>query len=564
MDKIFLRFVTFLDPVLEKAGVDTYQLYQILKVRLLMDNRRPSAMFAARRNATNNTNVRNPWLTSIFTVVLGFLMSLLLFLGTGPYVAQTFYFLVFMVMMSLTLISDFTTVLIDVRDQFILLPRPVNDRTIAVSRILHISIYVLRLALLQGLPGMVMIGFIDGILAVPLFFIQVLEATFLSIFMVNIIYLVLMKFASPQKFKDIISYFQIGFTVLIFAAYYLLPRLISVSVLEHISLLNHWWAYCLPPVWIAALNELLMHAGRSGFITGILAIIGFTLPLIGLWFVAKVLAPGFNRRLAMMATSDGNSDSAANIKKAGEFSFIDKIANIIAPDPVENAGFNITRKLAARTREFKMKVYPGFAYVPIYFLYFALKGKGENVADRMNALQNGHSYVFLIYLCTFILTTILMNISMSSKYKSAWVYYALPIKEPGKILSGMYKAIIVLYFLPYCLVIATVIVAVWGPETINDIILAFLVSMIYGMLMALFMVKGLPFSKPVVVKQGGGRMITSFMMLAFIGGIGFLHYYLMQWEMLIWIMIIPFLIINWVMFHYYKKQTWDNIELSEV
>ena len=157
-----------------------------------------------------------------------------------------------------------------------------------------------------------------------------------------------------------------------------------------------------------------------------------------------------------------------------------------------------------------------------------------------------------------------MNISMSSKYKSAWVYYALPIKEPGKILSGMYKAIIVLYFLPYCLVIATVIVAVWGPETINDIILAFLVSMIYGMLMALFMVKGLPFSKPVVVKQGGGRMITSFMMLAFIGGIGFLHYYLMQWEMLIWIMIIPFLIINWVMFHYYKKQTWDNIELSEV
>jgi len=157
MDKIFLRFVTFLDPVLEKAGVDTYQLYQILKVRLLMDNRRPSAMFAARRNATNNTNVRNPWLTSIFTVVLGFLMSLLLFLGTGPYVAQTFYFLVFMVMMSLTLISDFTTVLIDVRDQFILLPRPVNDRTIAVSRILHISIYVLRLALLQGLPGMVMI-----------------------------------------------------------------------------------------------------------------------------------------------------------------------------------------------------------------------------------------------------------------------------------------------------------------------------------------------------------------------------------------------------------------------
>jgi len=563
MDKIFLVFVTFLNPVLEKTGVDTDQLYQILKVKLMMDGRRPNAMFAARRNAKNETNVKNPWLISFLTVLIGFFISMVLFLNAAPYIAQTLYFTIFMVMMALTLISDFTTVLIDVRDQYILLPRPVNDRTITVSRILHISIYVLRLALLQGLPGMVIIGFIDGILAVPLFFAQVLEATFLSIFIVNIIYLVLMKFVSPQRFKDIISYFQIGFSVLIFATYYLLPKLINVSAIGHVHLLRHWWAYGLPPVWITALNELLMHPGRSGLVTGILAIIGFTLPLIGLWFVAKVLAPGFNRRLAIISNPEGNSDSAANIKKAGKFNVIDSISKIVAPDPVENAGFKITWKLAARTREFKMKVYPAFAYIPIYFIYFALNSKGENVSDRLNEMQNGHSYVFLIYSCTLILSAILMNISMSTKYKSAWVYYALPVKEPGKILSGMYKAIITLYFLPYCLVVSAVIVAVWGPQTINDLILAFLVSVIYGMLMALFMVKGLPFSRPIIAKQGGGRMLVSFMMLLFIGGIGFVHYMLMKWETAIWIMIIPFLLLNWIMFHYYKKQTWENIELVD-
>jgi ABC-2 type transport system permease protein len=564
MDRIFLRFVTFLNPVLEKAGVDTDQLYQILKVKLTMDNRRPNTMFAARRNTKNDGSVKNPWMISFFTVLVGIFMSLLLFLNVSPFIGQTLYFTVFMMMMALTLIADFTTVLIDVRDQFILLPRPVNDRTIAVSRILHISIYVLRLALLQGLPGLVVIGFVDGIWAVPLFFVQVLEATFLSIFTVNIVYLALMKFVSPQRFKDIISYFQIGFSVLIFGSYYLLPRLVNVSALEHISILNHWWAYGLPPVWITGLNEVLIHHNRSDIVTGILAIIGFVLPLAGLWFVAKVLAPGFNRRLAVIATSEGNSDSAANIKKARKFSFINSIAKIIAADPVENAGFTITWKLAARTREFKMKVYPAFAYVPIYFIYFALNSKGEDISERLNRMQNGRSYVFLIYMCSLILSSVLMNVSMSSKYKSAWVYYALPVKEPGKILSGMYKAIITLYFLPFCLVIGAIIVAVWGPQTINDIILAFLVSTIYGMLMALFMVKGLPFSRPVVAKQGGGRMIASFVMLAFIGGIGFVHYYLMRWEMAIWIMIIPFLLINWLMFHYYKKQTWDNVEVSEL
>jgi len=564
MDKIFLRFVSFLYPVLERTGVDTAQLSEILRIKLLMDNRRPKGMFATRKGANNGNKVQSPWMINFFMLLMGLFIGLVLTLNQMPYVGETFYFLIFMVLMSLTLISDFTTVLIDTRDQFILLPRPVNDRTIAVSRILHISIYVLRLALLQGLPALVIVGIIDGPLAVPVFFIQILEATFLSIFMVNIIYLLLMKAVSPQRFKDIISYFQIGFSVLIFAAYYLLPRMINVSVLGNISLLSHWWAYGLPPVWIAALNELLIHSGRSGLVTSLLAIIGIVFPLAGLWFVAKVLAPGFNRRLAVIATSDGNANTSVKIKKAGKFSLIEKLSNLVAPDPVENAGYRITWKLAARTREFKMKVYPAFAYVPIYFIYFAFAGKEDSLSGKWDKMQAGHGYVFLIYLSSFLLLAVLSNISMSEKYKSSWVYYALPVGDPGKILSGMYKAIITLYFFPYCLVLSVIIVSIWGPQAINDIILAFLACMIFGLIVALFMVKGLPFSKPVIVKQGGGKAVSSLLIMGLMGVAGFGHYMLMRWEMVIWISIVPALFITWLMFRYYKKQTWDNIEMADI
>ena len=563
MDKLFLRAASLVYPLLARTGVDTDQLGEILRVKLLMDNRRPKAMFAVKKNAQNNSQ-QSPWVVGLFQVMMGVFIGLLLFLNQMPYVGQTYFFLVFMVLMALTLISDFTTVLIDTRDQFILLPRPVNDRTIAVSRILHISIYVLRLALIQGFPAMIMVGFLDGILAVPVFFVQLLEATFLSIFIVNIIYLLFMRSVSPQKFKDVISYFQIGFSVVIFASYYLLPRLINVSVLGKINLLTHWWAYFLPPVWIAAMNEALLHAGRSNLITGLLAVLGLTLPIFGLWLVAKVLAPGFNRRLSIIATSDSNSNTTDKPIKAGRFNVIEKLSSLLAPDPVESAGFRITWKIAARTREFKMKVYPAFAYVPIYFLYFALNGKGDSLADRWDKLQSGYTYVFITYLCTFIISSILMHISMSEKYKAAWVYYAMPISAPGKILSGMYKAIVSLYFLPYCLVLGIGIVAIWGPQAINDIILAFLVSLIYGIFMALFMVKGLPFSNPVIVKQGGGKIITSLAILAFIGAIAYGHYLIAKWETAVWICIIPALVINWLMFRAYKKRTWDDVEMSEV
>ncbi len=561
MDKIYLRFVKLLNPVLSRAGVDTDQLYEILRIKLIIDQRRPKTMFAQRQN--NKKKVQSPWFVSFFTVLMGTFFGLTLFLNAMPYVAQTIYFSVFMVLMSLTLISDFTTVLIDTRDQFIILPRPVNDRTIAVSRILHISIYVLRLALLQGLPGLVMIGFIDGIAAVPIFFIQILEVTFMSIFLVNIVYLVLMKFVSPQKFKDIINYIQIVFSILIFGSYYLLPRLINVTLLEHISILSHWYSYVLPPVWIAAFNELLFHHERANIITSLLAITGLVVPLIGLWLVAKVLAPGFNRRLSIIATSDGLASTPATVKTERKSGLMDKIADLVAPDPVENAGFRITWKLATRSREFKMKVYPAFGYIPIYFLYFTLNGKGQSLAERWDSLKASHNYIVLAYLCTFLLMAALSNVAMSDKYKSAWVYYTTPIGEPGKILSGMYKAILVIFYIPYCLFWGAVIVGIWGPAAINDVLLAMLFGIIYGILMALFLIKGLPFSKPVMIKQSGGRIVTTLMTMIFLVGIGIGHYFLMRWETVIWIAIIPAFFITWIMLYYYKKTTWEGLEMAD-
>lgn len=567
-DKLFLRIVMAFYPVLEKTGVNISQLHEILRVKLLMDNRRPRTMFASRKRANPDTGTpASQWFISFFTLLMGFFIGLLLFLNKMPLVGQSFYFTIFMVIMSLTLISDFTTVLIDVRDQYILLPRPVDDRTVAVSRILHIAIYVLRLALIQGLPGIIMVGYIDrSVFASLLFLVQIIEATFFCILIVNLVYLALMKSVSPQKFKDIISYFQIGFSTLIFAVYYLLPRLIDVSILSNINLLAHWWAYLLPPVWIAALNGVLIHHQQATLYTSLLAILGITVPLAGLWFVARVLAPGFNKRLAALATSDGNPATGTQkvSRSAYKLDFRDRIANFVTSDPIENAGFRITWKLAARTREFKIKAYPAFAYVPVYFLYFALNAKGVTVAQKLYRLQNGYSFIFLVYLSTIVLSNLLSHISQAEKYKSAWVYYALPVNQPGKILSGMYKAVVSLYFLPYCIILTIGMMFIWGPQVLNDAILAFFICSIYGILLALFMVKGLPFSKPVVAKQGGGKMISSLIILGFIGSLGYGHYLLAKWETVIWILIIPAALLNWLMLHYYRKQSWDSIEFSDL
>lgn len=560
MDKLLLKFVGLFNGLLQKTGVDTFQLHEILRVKLLMDNRRPRTAFG-NRTARSGGKAPNPIMANLLIMFMGLMISLTLFLSFKPLLGQTIYFSIFMMMMALTLISDFSSVIIDSRDQFIILPRPVNDRTVAMSRFLHVTLYISRIALLLGIPGLVIIGFVDGWAAAPLFFIQLIEATLLSVLLVNLVYFILIRAVSAQKFKDIINYVQIAFSVSLFAVYYLVPRLINVKSLKDIDLLSHQWIYFWPPFWISSLNEVLLHAGRSNSLIIGFAVLGLIIPIVGIWFVAKVLAPGFNKKLTIVSNADGGNIAD---KKQHKTDFRDKIANWLAPDPIENAGFKITWKLATRTRDFKMKVYPAFAYVPIYFIYFTFNGKGETLNEKIEHIQNSSTYIFLIYLTTFVLLSILQNVSQSAKYKSAWVYYTLPIDQPGKILSGMYKAIIAVYFLPYCLVIGVITLVIWGPSTLNDIILAFIISVIYGMLMALFTVKGLPFSKPVMVKAGSGKMIVSFILLGLIVILGLGHKFLARWETVIWLLIIPMLLINWIMFRQYKKQSWDAIELADI
>ena len=77
------------------------------------------------------------------------------------------------------------------------------------------------------------------------------------------------------------------------------------------------------------------------------------------------------------------------------------------------------------------------------------------------------------------------------------------------------------------------------------------------------MVKGLPFSKPVLVKQSGGRIATSLVITGFVGVVGFGHYYLSKWETVIWILVPVSIALYCLMLYYYKRQTWENIELEE-
>ena len=294
MNNLLLKIVLLLNPIWRKFGVDTYQMEAILSAKLKMDDRK-STTFGVKRKKGKAAKSQSTMMLFGFLIMGAFLLFFLT-IFKNPSTGETVFFLAWMVTMAMTLVSDFTEVLIDVRDNYVLLPQPVNDRTLTVSRLLHIFIYFTRLMLGMGLPAAIYFGVKYGIVGILVFSVQALLSILIVIFTVNMLYLSMLRVTSARRFKEIINYFQIAFTTFIFGVYYLvLGAGGEITNLEW-TILDNFWAYLLPPAWIAGLSGLFIHQVSSNQMI-ILAVAAVFIPILFIYLVVNVLAKDFNQKM---------------------------------------------------------------------------------------------------------------------------------------------------------------------------------------------------------------------------------------------------------------------------
>src|ERR1700733_4846943 len=157
-NKFFLWLVLLPSGLYRKMGIDLMQLRAILNTKLIMDDRRPSGMQQARKKKDKKP-VKGATIGTMFvTAIMGCVFLFAFSVGKDYLTQLTLYFCFYIFTLTSVLISDFTSVLIDVRDNLIILPKPINDKTFVLARLLHIVIHVSKLVTPMALPGVIAIG----------------------------------------------------------------------------------------------------------------------------------------------------------------------------------------------------------------------------------------------------------------------------------------------------------------------------------------------------------------------------------------------------------------------
>lgn len=542
-------------------GVDVGKLRLILNVKLTLDDRRPLTALktssASKKKETSGSSI----LQFVIMVIMGAVFLVYFLFVNDAYVAYSLYFLSLMCVLALMLVADFSTILIDTRDQYIVLPRPVDDRTFAVSRIVHIGILLLGLLAGLALPGLIYTSIAHGLLAAAIFVFQTAVAGILTLLLVNQFYLMMIKWLSPPRLKDLIAAFQIVFSVVIFASYYFGPVLLRSEWIQRFHIQESAWSWLLPPVWIASLQQLLVVP--VSLLTVVLSVLGITAPVGALWLVIRIFSEGFNDKLAALAGGDvqpGQSKIDAQPKRTwGGW-----LAHLLARTPLESAGFNIVWLITGRSREFKQKLYPTFAYIPVYFVFMFFVGFGNrdtprSFEEKLEQLREGGTFLILFYLSLFTLMSVFQFITQNERFKAAWVYRAAPIHTPGVFMSGVLIAALAKFFFPFILVLALVAIPFTGFSILNDALLAAAIGSIEALLIALFVMKAYPFSQP--LKQAGGSFISTMLIMGLIGLLGYGHYTIMNYEWLVWAAAFTAWAIFAVMLRYFRKDEWAALRM---
>lgn len=537
-DFYVLKLLDMFHFLFKWIGVDYPVMRRILQVKLTMDDRKPPTLQNANKPQKETTNgyIKSLWIYVLFGLVL------ILFMGYGNnYIFQlSIAFAMIMFLVMTTLISEFSSVLLDVRDRAILATKPISARTVNAAKLLHVCIYMAYLTIaLAGIPLIVTFvkqGLLFGLLALAM----IVLIDLLVVVLTAILYVVILRFFDGEKLKDMINYVQIGLALALMIGYQILIRAFEFTDLTY-SIEPAWWHVVLVPMWFAAPFEVVFNGSRDTVLL-VLSVLAVVLPFLAIWLYVKLI-PTFERNLQKLL-----STSKSKVAKQSKWKAF--VLSRICRTKGELAFYRFASIMMRQERDFKLKVYPSLGFAIVIPFIFMLNSMSTGDIDfAVSRLY------FFVYFSLIIIPTAVVLLAQSAKYKAAWIYQVFPLADFSALKKGTLKAFLLKLFVPLYAVMCIVFTVLFGVRVVPDLIGVLLASFIYTLICYLLTGDELPFTQPSGQVDSGQGVKTLILLipLAMIAGI---HYAISLYMPFgAWVFALLMLVINGVCWRVLFKQS---------
>ncbi len=543
MTKCVLFLIDQLQWLFRLLKIDFPSLRTIVEVKMMMENRRPHSLHQKNaKREQNNSFIKSLGFQVLFSFIFG---AMLLFFEKTAYNLYLYNFAFIMFMIAFNMISDFIEVLFDTTDNIILIPRPVESRVIWMARLIHISVFIITITLANSLGSIVFTCIKLGFLAGLVYFVSVILLCLITIFITGILYLLLTKIVSGERLKDIIGYVQVLFSLLLMVGYQVGIRFVS-NILKSQEIQISWWHYLTPPAWFAGLMEVVAnHHFETPYLVFMSLIL--TVPFVSLFLMNHYLAPVFAKSLSEYGTPEKTETTAQTVQNSNILIYLSKKCT---KGSLENAAFTFVWKITSRDRKFKIRAYPVFGLM----IYYIVKLFSNDSSIGLNKWM-------VLYYASFCIYGVSQQIFYSDDWKAAWIFKNSPIEQPGDILYGGLKVIIIKWAIPTYMLIGILMYYKFGFEIIDDVIFAFVNTLLCLGVTVSKVEFAMPFSQSITEQNKAAknfsRIILMLLVVPIMGGI---HFFISKVPYGVVVLTFIFLIIALLLLKEYRKITWEKIQ----
>lgn len=461
-DYKFLKFLDKFKGVYKSFGVDYEDMRLILSLKLTLDERRVPTVMQNNKNKDENKDGNNFFKSLLFYAFMGAFIGALTFIPMSKIYVYTIVISVFMFLILTVFVSDFSSVLLDVRDNNLIATKGVSGKTINAAKVTHICYYLCLMSLALG--WLAIIGsFKTGILTGIIFLVEILIIDIFMIVITALLYLLILKYFDGEKVKDIINFVQIALTIVMAVGYQVVIRVFNFVDLDVVYNEKLWQVF-LPPMWFAAPIHLI-NGGKATTVMIILVALAIIVPIVAISFYIKNNS-NFENYLSKLNASGSK-------EKEKRDSLLFKLGYISCKSQMEKAYYRFSNSLMKKEREFKLRVYPNLAFTmvfPLIFIFMNFNSHDhKNIYEFIGSLKNSKSFLY-IYFSSFVVPTVMIMLQYSASYKGAWVFKISSQQETGDIYKGSYKAFMFNLFLPIYLCQAIIFTLIYGIRVIPSLI----------------------------------------------------------------------------------------------
>ncbi|MCT4599200.1 MAG: ABC transporter permease [Vallitalea sp.] len=501
----------------EKLGINYKLMRTILKMKLTLDKRRVPTVLS---NNMKNKKDKNMFYSSLLVYIfLGIIMMFMVIMDTSLFVKMSLCTGINMFFLMMIMISDFSSVLLNVKDKNIMMTKPIDYKTYNGAKITHILIYLFYISFSMNILAMIAGTIKHGVLFLLIYIIELILICAFTIFITSFVYSLILKFYNGEKLKDIINGFQIIFTIIIAVGYQILGRSMTfINIKSDINI--EWWSYLIPSVWFAAPYEVILE-GNIDKIYMALCFSAFIIPIVCIYVHFKLIAPKFERNLLKLNQGGNNKNSHKKHEKA---IIKNSLYKIISNNNISNTFIRFTSNILSSERELKLKLYPSLALSSIFpFLYFQI-AIDSSTTFRESLVKIGKSDIYFSgYLSVLIMSSLFIMIIYSAKYKGAWIYKTLPIDNPSIVIKSAYKSFVIKYYFKVFLLISIIFLWIFGNRIIIDLIIMFVNLLIGSLIYFESTEKNIPFSKSFSDFEQN-NIVAFITVFAVIAILAFVHY----------------------------------------